>query len=260
MSESVRKKWTREETILAFDLYCKISFGKISSTNPLVRELAEIIGRTPGSVSLKMCNLAALDPMLRQRGVSGMKHGSLLDQEVFQEFCDSWEELSYEAQKIRAEYQRASIEQINPELMLSQIPQGADRVAETKIRIGQDFFRNSVLSAYRNRCCITGIENSQLLVASHIKPWSVSDADRERTNPCNGLCLNALHDKAFDRGLITITADYRILISPRIADSGMDEKTRLWFLSYADARIMQPEKFPPDPNFIRYHNEVIFQR
>lgn len=128
-----------------------------------------------------------------------------------------------------------------------------------EIRIGQYFFRMSVLMSYGNACCITGLKNNEMLVASHIKPWSVSDVRTERTNPSNGLCLNAMHDKAFDRGLITIDKNYRIVNSRLIKDTAMDEKTREWFAFYNGKEIMLPDKFLPGKEFIEYHNDVIFR-
>ena len=83
-------------------------------------------------------------------------------------------------------------------------PIGIDKEQTDKNKNRPVFFRMSVLMSYGNACCITGLKNKELLVASHIKPWSVSNIKTERTNPSNGLCLNAMHDKAFDRGLITI--------------------------------------------------------
>jgi len=70
--------WTREETILAFDLYCKIPFSKISKTNKKIKELANLIGRSPSAVGLKMANLARFDNELKSRNISGMSHGSSL--------------------------------------------------------------------------------------------------------------------------------------------------------------------------------------
>lgn len=95
--------------------------------------------------------------------------------------------------------------------------------------------------------------------ASHIKPWSVSNIKTERTNPSNGLCLNAMHDKAFDRGLITIDKNYRIVNSRYIKDAVMDEKTREWFAFYNGKEIILPDKFLPGKEFIQYHNDVIFK-
>lgn len=129
-----------------------------------------------------------------------------------------------------------------------------------KTRVGQHFFRMAVLNSYGNRCCVTGLNKSELLVASHIKPWKVSDEKTERTNPMNGLCLNSLHDRAFDRGLITLDDHYRIVISKNIRDAEMDSTTKEWFLSYDRKQINLPSKFLPTKKFIEYHNDMIFQR
>ena len=102
MAEKYRVKWSREETILAFDLYCKVPFSKISKTNPDIIELANLLGRTPSSVGLKMANLAHFDKELRARNVSGMSNASKLDGEIFREFESDWEGLSYQAQEIKA--------------------------------------------------------------------------------------------------------------------------------------------------------------
>lgn len=103
-------------------------------------------------------------------------------------------------------------------------------------------------------------DEAQLLIASHIKPWNVSDEKTERTNPQNGLCLNALHDKAFDKGLITINNKYEIIISKQMKNIEMDQATKDWFMKYDHKEIIKPDKFFPDPQFIEYHNDVIFQK
>lgn len=127
------------------------------------------------------------------------------------------------------------------------------------MRLGQQHFRLAVLAAYNNMCCVTGLKNNELLVASHIKPWAVSDSKTERTNPCNGLCLNALHDQAFDRGLITIDKHYRIINSKLINEAIMDDMTREWFEFYNNKKIILPDKYLPGEDFIEYHNDVIFK-
>lgn len=222
--------------------------------------MAELIGRTPSAVGLKLSNLAHFDPELSARAVKGMSNASRLDKEIFEEFMNDWEELSYQAQIILAKYKCVDIQTLNPEFLIEGIPEGKYREIETKARVGQYFFRESVLSAYGNKCCITGLTEPQLLIASHIKPWSVCDKKTERTNPQNGLCLNALHDKAFDKGLITVDNNYNIVISPRISEIQMDRLSKEWFYSYDHKQIMLPEKFIPDKRFIEYHNDVIFQR
>src|SRR5271170_4577008 len=69
---------------------------------------------------------------------------------------------------------------------------GTESKATVKIRRGQQFFRQSILTAYGVRCCISGINVPRLLVASHIRPWS--DFPDDRLNPRNGLCLSPFSD------------------------------------------------------------------
>ena len=158
-----------------------------------------------------------------------------------------------------AQLQNTTVKDLLPDLQLDNLPLGMDKEQQTKVRIGQYFFRMSVLMSYGNACCVTGLNNRELLVASHIKPWSVSNTETERTNPCNGLCLNSMHDKAFDKGLITIDKNYHIVNSRFIKDAVMDDKTRKWFSFYDGKEIILPDKFLPGKEFIEYHNDVIFK-
>lgn len=255
-----RRNWSREETILAYELYCRTPFGRIHSRNPEIIELANLIGRTSGSVALKMSNLARFDPELQKRNITAMPHGSKMDGIVFEEFSKDWQELSYQAQIIRAQLQNKEVAEIVDLADIESIPPGEYRERMMKTRVGQYFFRKSVLNSYGNRCCITGINKADLLIASHIKPWAVSDEHTERTNPSNGLCLNALHDRAFDKGLITLDGQYRIIISDRIRDVEMDKETSVWFWQYDKQCIVLPDKFLPGKRFIEYHNDDDFQR
>lgn len=198
------RKWTRDEEILAFSLYCKIPFGQIHAHNHSVVSLANILDRTPGSVSMKMCNFARFDPALQSRGVRGLSNGSRLDKEVWAEFSASLELLESQSKRI---FQELSIQEDCIDSVLA-LPSGETVERNVHTRSNQQFFRQTVLLSYRNTCCITGIGIPALLNASHIKPWKDSDPRTERTNPQNGLCLNVLHDRAFDRGLITLDSDF----------------------------------------------------
>lgn len=260
MSDRYNVKWSREETILAYDLYCRIPFSKVSKTNKDIIALAEILGRTPSSVGLKLSNLAHYDPEMREKNVKGMSNASKLDKEIVEEFHKNWQELSFQAKEIMASYKNVPIEEVVPDIEFELLPEGKDQERAMKTRIGQYFFRTAVLCAYGNACCVTGLKTPELLIASHIKPWKDSDEKTERTNPRNGLCLNALHDKAFDQGLITVDKNYHLIISKRMKDAVMDENTRNWFFMYANSRIATPDKFKPSPEFLEYHNDVIFLR
>jgi hypothetical protein len=85
-------------------------------------------------------------------------------------------------------------------------------------RLGQGQFRKSLVSRYVGKCPITGIEQDQLLVASHIKPWKVC-TNAERLDQNNGILLSALVDRLFDKGLISFSDDGKLIASPRLSTS-----------------------------------------
>jgi putative restriction endonuclease len=250
------KNWTREETIVAFNLYCKVPFREITRRNAEVIKLAIIIGRTPSAISMKIGNLARLDPELKRRGISGLVNGSRLDEEIWEEFNKNWNKLAYESEEILANLQGISLEKAvatDPIIF----PDGSDRQTLVKVRVNQSFFRSAVQAAYDNRCCITGLTIDSLLVASHIIPWS---KDTEiRTDPRNGLLLNSLHDKAFDTGLITVTPDYKIRISRHIHELAQEEIIKMWFTNYDGKYITLPERFLPSKKSLKWHNDNVFR-
>jgi len=258
LGKNIRKRWTREETILAFNLYCKLPFTKISKNNIEIIELSNLIGRTPSSVAFKLANLASFDPELQKRKISGLTHTSKLDSEIWVQFSNNLEELAYQTQIILSKFNNNFITEIDlKEIKL--IPEGLYKESLIRTRIGQTFFRKTVLNSYRNKCCITGLNNPKLLIASHIKPWKDSDEKNERTNPSNGLSLNPFHDKAFDSGLITINKEFQVIISSKLIDTKMDNETINWLKSYNKKKILLPDKFFPGESFIEYHNDVVFK-
>ena len=123
-------------------------------------------------------------------------------------------------------------------------------------RVKQDFFRRAILSSYRGRCCMSGVAEPLLLMASHIVPWSKDTANR--LNPHNGLCLSALHDRAFDRGLISLTDDLRVCIADSLKKRHRETFVREVLLPLEGREIELPERFRPDPMFIAYHREQLF--
>lgn len=250
-----RANWTREETILALALYCKIPFGRINKTNPQIVQVAESINRTPSALAMKMCNFGRFDPELSNRGVSGLQHGSQLDKEIWEEFHQDMESLYNEVKKVAASTDILLTEDEQEDLI---IPEGVDVEAIGSSRRGQAFFRSTVLSAYNNTCCITGIDIPKLLQASHIKSWSASDPATERNNPTNGLCLNHLHHRAFDEGYITIDTDYRIIVSKEIKDRCTMQVYQDYFVKYDGQKITLPQRFLPSIEMIQQHNLLYY--
>lgn len=250
-----RRNWTRDELIVAFNLYCKIPFGRIHTRNPQVVELARAIGRTPSAVAWKLANFARLDPSLQKRNVMGATHGSHAEVEIWDEFSNNWEKLTFESQRLLENMTGHAPDSID---LAQDFPKGTTREAVVRTRVNQGFFRTAVLAAYDMRCCITGLSIPQLLTASHIVPWSVDV--KNRTNPRNGLCLNAIHDKAFDCGLLTVTPELKVRLSPLVNRSPKDVAVRDFLLRYEDARISRPHRFSPGEDFLKFHNERIFLR
>lgn len=251
-------KWTREELIIAFNLYCKLPFGRMHHGNPEIIGLAKILGRTPSAITFKLVNFASLDPSLKKRNIAGASHISKLDKEIWNEFSNDWEKLGYESERLLAEKTGKRIEDV-AEIEIFDLPkQGKEREAIVKIRVNQSFFRRAVLAAYGLKCCITGLAIPELLNASHIVPWS-KDKDN-RLNPRNGLCLNALHDRAFDKGLITVTTDFVVKISPRIKKISNDKVVSDLLMKYDGVSIQEPKRFFPDVKFLEYHNDVVFKK
>lgn len=136
---------------------------------------------------------------------------------------------------------------------------GLERVEQIRTRVNQDCFRSVLLSNYGNTCCLTGIDIPTLLTASHIKPWAVATPS-ERLMSSNGLLLNAMHDRAFDRGLITLDDRCRVVISSRVPHAPMNDQ---WLYAFDGRKIALPgsdESTWPSLDFIYYHNDCIFER
>ncbi len=245
--------WTRDELILAINLYCKLPFGKMHKGNADIIAMAKLIGRTPSSIALKLGNFASFDPTLKARGIKGASNASKLDAVVWNEFYNNWDIALLESEKLLAEKNHTTILKLN-DIKLDDLPkEGKEKERMVKVRVNQSIFRRVVLATYNYKCCITGIENPELLVASHILPWAKDE--KNRMNPMNGLALNALHDKAFDCGLITIDAKtYKLKISPKLMDNKAPNSIKENFWAYERREILLPDKFLPSREFLKTHN------
>ena len=251
-----RNNWTREETIVAFNAYCKIPFKESSQAHPLVIEYANLIGRSPAALNMKIGNFGRLDPKLKEQGITGLVHGSKMDESVWAEFHRSWEALAYESEQI-IERLSQSVDLSNHQESSRPTYTGFEKTTTVKQRVNQRFFRSAVLSAYNYKCAVTGLPLPELLVASHIVPWSKDPT--QRLNPSNGLCLNALHDKAFDRGLITITTSFKVKLSAEITEYIERPVLQDFFMKYQEASINLPDKFLPSQEFLQYHRKHVFK-
>ena len=248
--------WSHDEVVFALGLYFQIPWGKINQTNPVIIRAARLLGRTPGSLGRKMGNLGRLDPTLAARGVGGLKNGAKMDEIVWNEFDGRREALAEEYDRIRSGLEGGGSVLADDDLIKT--PPGLEGTHLVKYRKNQSFFRESVLSAYNGSCCITGIDDSRLLVASHIRPWSECENGEDRTKTENGLCLSALYDRAFDKGLFTIDVQYKIKLSPSLKDHLIKSAYEQHFSKLDNLTIKKPSRGCPAPEFIAYHNEHVF--
>lgn len=251
---SARTNWTRQQLLVAFYLYCQIPFGKMHSRNPEIVKYAKLIDRTPSALAMKLVNIASLDPEIISTGRKGLDKISRADKIMWEEMQADWERFAIETQNAVSNYGATIVDTSMPDQIIDYT--GENKTVLTTTRIGQDFFRRSVLSAYNYRCCITGLSVPKLLVASHIVPWRVNEENR--LNPRNGLCLSMLHDKAFDAGIIAIAEDMTVRVS-RKHSTNDDHFFNSTLLAFDGKPIFFPEKFFPLAEFLTYHRQHIFE-
>ena len=250
---AINPNWTRPETLAALHVYFQLPFGQLHRTQPKIKQLADWIGRTANSVALKLVNFASLDPQVIASGRKGMGNASSLDKTIWQELQVSFDPVALEA---AAEYEKlATGHGIDPdkELIdeLEAFEEGKTKTANVQVRVNQARFRKAVLTSYDATCCISGLRHEKLVIASHIVPWSQDT--KNRLNPQNGLCLSALHDRAYDQGLITVMPDFTVRVSKALKASKPDKYMAMSLVTIDGMAITLPERFRPAPEFLTFH-------
>lgn len=254
---TARRSWDRDELLVGFNLYCRTPFGKLHRHNPDIIALAKVIGRTPSSVAMKLCNFASLDPVHQARGIKGLSGAARADGEIFEEFASDWARLAAESEEAmeRLGVRPPAPEPESVEELL--VRGGPTEVTRTvKARRVQSLFRATVLASYDFTCAISGINIPELLVASHIVPWAKEEV--RRLDPRNGVALSVLHDRAFDRGFITFDDDLRIVLSGRLRIGKPTDVHRVSLLEIEGKRLRMPTRYRPDPGALVYHRKNVF--
>jgi len=202
-------QWSRDEYLVTLDLYLNESEYIADDSDPMIREVASLIGRTPGSVVLRLANYRHLDPS----STEGMRNVGKACREIWEEYYDNEEELARAAEGARENLRNPSRESENGE---SETDDGGVETGETtskqKVRTGQSDFRKAVRDRYDDECILCGISDVGLLQASHILDWS--ESEDHRGDPANGLLLCYNHHRAFDLNMFTITGDYELVVRP----------------------------------------------
>jgi putative restriction endonuclease len=254
-----RRLWTREELILALNLYLKLPFGKLHSGTPEIIHLAKIIERTSGSVAMRLNNFASVDPYHQQRGIGGLPGGRKQVEPIWNEFINNKDELLFESERILAHKEHVLVEDKYADILRGvEHLKGEYKVREVRTRVNQNVFRQIVVANYMGRCAITGIDISDLLVASHILPWAKNE--EERLNPENGICLSSLYDKAYDKGYIGINERFEILMSKDLRKKSKELYYEKYFSFLTNSKITLPQKYHPSKTFLQFHMDTIFKK
>lgn len=191
---------------------------------------------------MKACNFASLDPAFRQTRRKGLSGASDADRAICNEFAGNAEQIAADAEAAFARFDPARAAQDEADVLL---PTGETDVARVvRARRVQSFFRAAVMTSYNSRCAISGLALPELLVTSHIIRWSA--CVERRADPRNGLCLNALFDRAFDRGLMSFDDDLRVIVSPRLYESAADARLTCSLDQLRGQPLRVPDRFPPE--------------
>ncbi len=126
-----------------------------------------------------------------------------------------------------------------------------ERTAIVKSRVGQGLFRKRLIDKYKGSCIITGVSAKKLLIASHIKPWVVSN-NEERLSEENGLLLSPTYDKLFDYGLITFSNHGNMIISSQLSD---EDKNKLHLSTDIEYDLKMTSKML---EHLDYHRDIVF--
>jgi putative restriction endonuclease len=251
----MRVTWSPQELLIAFRLYCRTPFGKLHRANPEIVKLAQALRRTPSALAMKACNFASLDPTLKARNIRALSNVSRADRALWSRFEQDPEAVALEAETAYAQATGYEVASLGIELETPPGPSEIERLV--RVRRLQGFFRDAVLISYENRCALSGMDVPELLNASHIIPWSTDD--QRRADPRNGIALNVLYDRAFDRGLITFDEDLRVVLSKRLFRADAPPLHRHALLDLEGRKLQRPARFAPDPEALAFHRDHIFR-
>lgn len=248
--------WTREQLIVVLNLYVNLPFGRMHRLNPEVIRIAGLIGRSANAVAFRLGNYAYVDESLMQKG---LENGYRQVEPIWNEFNEDRERLLFLSEQILADLEQQPIEIKYAEDLkdLTHLT-GDTKERLVKTRVNQHLFRQIVLTNYESRCAITGINIPSLLAASHILPWA--SHEKERLLPENGICLSALYDKAFDKGLIGITPDLEVRVSQKLKAYSSEPYYQNHFAAIHGTKLRKAGKYAPKREFLEWHWDELYSR
>lgn len=251
-----RRNWNQDELTLALSLYAITPYSRISGSNPQIIKLAKTLGRSPGAVSYKLANFASLDKRTKEANKKGFSNGSKLDKLVWDKYTDNEGSLilpsllTDSCQVMHS--QKLSSEYLGIEDLSIKVPSESERIAKVRVRVNQSYFRQSVLANFNEVCVISGCRLTGLLEAAHILPWA--EFEENRFELSNGLALNSLLHKLYDKNLLGISDSGEITVSKVVFKNNNIGLFNDFFLEINGSKI-NFEKARTQPN-----REFLFQR
>jgi putative restriction endonuclease len=244
------KPWTRDEFIVTLDLYFRMSYTRFSKTNPDVKKLSQLIGRTPSSASMRLCNYMSCDPELRARNIVGLEAGR-------KQCMPYWEEFANDKAKLRraaVQSRQRLIEKVaeeNLNVYTTQWDDLSEEMFDTK-------FQAIVLNNYKSHCAVSGIKVPEVLMGCHIIPFAENEEESMKAD--NGLCLTVLYAKAYLDGLIGIDQDYKIHISDDLKSHQMERGYAANFKKYdGESLNLRDVTIRPNPDFLKWHMNSVYR-
>lgn len=258
---STRKPWTDRERLQALMLYCHLSFGQLHQHHLAVIDLAKRMERSPSSVAMKLTNYASLDPEIIALGKKGLSGASQKDRQLWKRFIEDPQLVALECEAAWRELddppQDNGITTEEDEDKNTTDYTGRNVMGMQQRRVGQSIFRKAVMIRYETRCVITGLRYEDLLIASHIVPWQMKP--ESRLDPANGLCLNALHDRAFDKGLLGIDSRDRIRICADLGHKDTNGQLKSQLIDLDGQSLKLTSSAFPNRDYLAWHYRECFR-
>lgn len=242
--------WSKEETTLAFFGYKLTPIDKQDPSNPEIQKLARLIKHTHESIKDKFSFFASLDTSM-PKNISGTEN--LLGKEIVNKYSNNTEQLFSDTKTILKRLKKIKNIDEYPKMLIEIDTEDTEKTVNVKMRKHQQQFRAFILSIYDYKCCITGFRTLDLLEAAHIVAWSEYKEYRLKGN--NGLCINSMFHKAYDKYMVSITPDYIFKVNMDLIEH--DDRLLLEiFMHYHDKKIYLPdERYKPDKELLAIHHE-----
>ncbi|MFB6264813.1 MAG: HNH endonuclease [Bradymonadaceae bacterium] len=199
---------------------------------------------------MKLNNFAAVDHTLDR---TGLKNVAKIDRELWEEYWRDLDRLARVSELIAETISNAEEPSTELRDRITELEDQYDEALtqEHQRRLGQNFFRKTLLGNYGCRCAVCQLPHESLLDAAHIVPWSESEDTKLRLDPTNGIALCKIHHAGFDEDLLRIHPEnFRVEIDTDVKQCDA-EATMKMFNAYDGNEIELPEKFPPKSELLR---------